>query len=205
MDLCQANERSGKLMFRTQRRIEFRDTDAAGIAHFSVFFPMMEVAEHDLIRSLGLSVLSDATRDRENGEGDSPAPQVTWPRVAATCDYQSVARFEDLLDIDVTVLKLGSSSVQYGFRFTRSDDSASNPGALNRGASNPGASNPGASRPGQSIASADREISVATGTLTAVCCELLPQGVLQKTSIPESVRNLLARHLSKQTFSADPA
>ncbi|TWT81845.1 1,4-dihydroxy-2-naphthoyl-CoA hydrolase [Planctomycetes bacterium CA13] len=177
-------------MFRTQRRIEFRDTDAAGIAHFSVFFPMMEVAEHDLIRSLGLSVLSEATRDRENRGGDNPGPQVTWPRVAATCDYQSVARFEDLLNIDVTVLKLGSSSVQYGFRFTRSDESASSRGG---------------SRPGPLDASADREISVATGTLTAVCCELLPQGVLQKTSIPESVRNLLAKHLSKQTFSADPA
>jgi 4-hydroxybenzoyl-CoA thioesterase/acyl-CoA thioester hydrolase len=31
--------------FITTRRVEFRDTDAAGIMHFSVFFTAMESAE----------------------------------------------------------------------------------------------------------------------------------------------------------------
>ena len=98
------------MAFRTQRRIEFRDTDAAGIVHFSVFFPMMEVAEHELLRSLGISVLP-----REIGDGQ----QVTWPRVAASCDYVAAARFEDILQISVSVAKIGFSSVQYRFEFTR--------------------------------------------------------------------------------------
>ena len=42
--------------FIMRRRVEFRDTDAAGIAHFSVFFPWMEQAEHEVLRQLGLSV-----------------------------------------------------------------------------------------------------------------------------------------------------
>jgi hypothetical protein len=42
---------------RWQRRIEFCETDAAGIAHFSPMFPCMEQAEHALFRSLGTSVL----------------------------------------------------------------------------------------------------------------------------------------------------
>ncbi|MEL7264077.1 MAG: hypothetical protein AAFP69_04590, partial [Planctomycetota bacterium] len=42
--------------FSIQRRVEFRDTDAAGIVHFSAFFPFMETAEHAFLRSLGLSV-----------------------------------------------------------------------------------------------------------------------------------------------------
>ena len=43
-------------VFKTERRVEFRDTDAAGIVHFSVFFAYMEQAEHEFLRSLGLSV-----------------------------------------------------------------------------------------------------------------------------------------------------
>ena len=36
--------------FVTSRRVEFRDTDTAGIAHFSVFFVWMEQAEHAVSR-----------------------------------------------------------------------------------------------------------------------------------------------------------
>lgn len=98
--------------FRSQRRVEFRDTDAAGIVHFSAFFPMMEAAEHEMLRSLGISVMPTSGSD---------SPNVTWPRVAAECQYKSAAHFEDLLDITVDVIKLGTSSVSYGFRFDCED------------------------------------------------------------------------------------
>ena len=58
--------------FSTQRRVEFRDTDTAGIAHFTAFFYYMEAAEHECLRQLGLSVLM------KDADG-----QLTWPRVAA--------------------------------------------------------------------------------------------------------------------------
>ncbi|MCA9225545.1 MAG: acyl-CoA thioesterase, partial [Planctomycetales bacterium] len=60
--------------FRTQRRVEFCETDAAGIAHFSAFFTYMEQAEHALLRELGTSVV------RHEGEA-----VVSWPRVSASC------------------------------------------------------------------------------------------------------------------------
>ncbi len=101
-----------KMTFSTQRRVEFRDTDAAGIVHFSAFFPMMESAEHELLRELGISVLPTSDQD---------LPAVTWPRVAASCDYASAARFEDILSISVQVARIGSTSVEYRFRFTRDD------------------------------------------------------------------------------------
>ena len=88
--------------YKTQRRIEFRDTDAAGIMHFSVFFTYMEQAEHEMLRSLGLSVMT--------ADGDST---IGWPRVSAKCDYQGAVRFEDLLDIEVAVAHLGQKSVRY--------------------------------------------------------------------------------------------
>ena len=94
------------------RRVEFRDTDAAGIVHFSAFFPMMEAAEHEFLRSLRLSVM----HPHDDG-GHS-----TWPRVAAGCDYHAAARFEDLLRITVFVEHLGSKSVRYRFDISRQSD-----------------------------------------------------------------------------------
>lgn len=97
------------MSYRHLQRVEFRDTDAAGIAHFSMFFVWMEQAEHAALRHLGLSVLPRRQ--------DQPDGVITWPRVSATCDYQSPASFEDQLQIDVEIAKLGAKSVTYAFRF----------------------------------------------------------------------------------------
>ena len=98
--------------YRTRRRVEFRDTDAAGIMHFSTYFTCMEEAEHELLRSLGTSVV--APLDPDNSE----LGQLSWPRVAADCQYVGSARFEDVLEIEVQVARIGSSSVTYRFRFS---------------------------------------------------------------------------------------
>lgn len=89
--------------FRWERRVEFCETDAAGIAHFSSLFQYMEQAEHALLRSIGASVFS-------HDEGS-----VTWPRVHVEADFLGPAHFEETLTIDVRILKIGSSSVRYGF------------------------------------------------------------------------------------------
>jgi 4-hydroxybenzoyl-CoA thioesterase/acyl-CoA thioester hydrolase len=93
--------------YKTTRRIEFRDTDAAGMAHFSVFFVLMEETEHELLRHLGLSVMLS----------DDQGP-LSFPRVAARCDYQRAVHFEDVLDIEVTIVRLGKKSVTYEFNFS---------------------------------------------------------------------------------------
>ena len=102
---------AGRPLFRTTRRVEFRDTDAAGIVHFSVFFLWMEQVEHEYLRHVGLSVMP---------RGDDPGA-VTWPRVSATCDYRSVLRFEDEFEVEVRIVRIGSTSVTYGFEFKRGD------------------------------------------------------------------------------------
>ena len=93
--------------FVTSRRVEFSDTDAAGMMHFVAFFRMMEQAEHDLLRSVGISVVTD------DAEGT-----ISWPRVAARCDFQAAARFEDVLEIEVRIARLGERSVTYAHRFS---------------------------------------------------------------------------------------
>lgn len=94
-------------LFRAQRRVEFRDTDAAGIVHFSAFFNYMEEVEHAFLRSLGLSVIM---RDAGGTLG--------WPRVAANCNYQAPVRFEDVLDVQLAIRRIGEKSVTYAFQFT---------------------------------------------------------------------------------------
>jgi 4-hydroxybenzoyl-CoA thioesterase/acyl-CoA thioester hydrolase len=92
----------------TRRRVEFRDTDAAGIVHFSAFFFWMESAEHELLRSAGIAVV-------DHGPNGIDA---SWPRVSATCDYVSAARFGEDLDIEVGVAAVGRTSVTYSFAFS---------------------------------------------------------------------------------------
>jgi acyl-CoA thioester hydrolase len=93
--------------FRTTRRVEFSHTDAAGLAHFSAFFRYMEEAEHEFLRARGLSVL---THDAEGA--------LSWPRVSAHCDYEGAVKFEDVLDIELRLERLGKKSVTYAFTFT---------------------------------------------------------------------------------------
>jgi YbgC/YbaW family acyl-CoA thioester hydrolase len=95
------------MSFTTTRRVDFGDTDMAGIVHFANFFRYMESAEIDFLHSIGFTV--------SWREGD-----VKWgfPRVSAACDYRKPARFEDVLTIVVTVEKLGAKSVSYRFDFS---------------------------------------------------------------------------------------
>ena len=97
--------------FVTRRRVQFRDTDAAGIMHFSTFFTCMEEAEHELLRSVDTSV--HVAVDSH----DPLAGKLSWPRVAAECQYVDAAHFEEILEIEVQVARIGTSSVTYEFQF----------------------------------------------------------------------------------------
>ena len=94
-------------LFRTTRLVEFHDTDMAGIMHFASFFHYMESAEHELIRSIGFSVHLPVDDQL-----------LSFPRVSAACDYQSPARSEEILDIGVSLTKIGNKSLHYRFDFT---------------------------------------------------------------------------------------
>ena len=98
---------SRSVRLTTKRRVEFVETDAAGIVHFSAFFVYMEQAEHQLLRHLGLGVF---LRDEQ---GD-----ISWPRVSASCDFRGPARFEDEISIEVAVERVGEKSVTYTHRLT---------------------------------------------------------------------------------------
>lgn len=93
---------------KVTRRVEFADTDMAGIMHHSNFFRFMETAEHDFYRSLGFSVVMPDTD-----------PRLGWPRVHAECDFSRPLRFEDEVEIHLIVREKKSKSITYEFRFRK--------------------------------------------------------------------------------------
>ena len=97
--------------YRVKRRVEFHETDSAGIVHFYNFFRYMESAEVEFLRSRGLSVTMPW-----DGE------HIGLPRVSATCDFFKPIRFDEEFEVAVTIERLGNKSVTYGFEFTRGSE-----------------------------------------------------------------------------------
>lgn len=95
--------------FVRRRRVEFAETDAAGIVHFSVYFRYIEEAEHDFLRSLGLSV------HPQGADGET----IGFPRLSARFEYARPLRFEDEFEIRLRVARLGERTLTYQFRIER--------------------------------------------------------------------------------------
>ena len=86
--------------YRLKRRVQFYETDAAGIVHFSWFFRYMEEAEHALWREAGLSIAP-------------PNAEIGWPRVAASFDFHKALRFEDEFEVRIRVEGVTRRTIQY--------------------------------------------------------------------------------------------
>ena len=102
---------SEQAAFETTHRVQFHETDMAGIVHFANFFRFMEVAEHEFLRSLGQEI-----------HGSVDGQETGWPRVNATCDYRKPARLGDELRIQVFVEEVRTRSVRYRFDFFNAEE-----------------------------------------------------------------------------------
>jgi len=85
------------------RRIQFADTDAAGVAHFSRLLVMVEEAEHDFLRSHQIPILTETS---------------AWPCVSLEVSYVGMCKFGYDITIELRILKVGTSSVTYEFLAT---------------------------------------------------------------------------------------
>ena len=86
--------------YRLTRRVQFHETDAAGIVHFSWFFRYMEEAEHALWRAAGLSIAA-------------PGAEIGWPRVAASFEFTKPLRFEDEFEVRLWIAAKTKKTIQY--------------------------------------------------------------------------------------------
>jgi len=94
--------------FKIVQRVEFSDTDMAGIVHYANFFRYMDAAEHAFFRSLGFSIWMQQVE-----------PPVGWPRVHAQCDFKHPLRFEDEVEVHLLVSEKKAKSLSYVFRFRK--------------------------------------------------------------------------------------
>src|ERR1700689_4715047 len=99
--------------YKATRRVEFSDTDMAGIMHYSNFFRFMETAEHAFFRSLGLSIVTKKIE-----------PPVGWPRVRAQCDFKAPLHFEDEVEIHLLVSEKKLKALSYIFKFRKLNGAA---------------------------------------------------------------------------------
>jgi len=96
--------------FKTLYRVTWADTDAAQVVHHSNYFRLFERAEEELYRHLGFSFTDFRTRG------------LWFPRVEACCQYRKPAKFNDLLEIEVTVEEMKEKSVKYAFRILNKEN-----------------------------------------------------------------------------------
>jgi len=87
--------------FRYESRIRFVDTDSSGRIHYTALFRFFEAAETELFRTFGISY----TRGSFN-----------FPRVHAECDIRLALLHDDLIEVEVCLTKLGTSSMRFEFR-----------------------------------------------------------------------------------------
>lgn len=97
--------------FITTRRVEFSDTDMAGIIHFANYYRYMEEAEHAFFRSLGLSIM----------QRQPDGSVIGWPRVSASCSFEAPAYFEDELEVRLSVERKGVKSLNFVIEFWRGE------------------------------------------------------------------------------------
>jgi YbgC/YbaW family acyl-CoA thioester hydrolase len=83
-----------------RRRVQFADTDAAGVAHFSRLLVMVEEAVHDFLLGRGIPVITTES---------------AWPFVSLAADYKAPCFFDDEITLSLEIKKTGTTSLAFAF------------------------------------------------------------------------------------------
>jgi acyl-CoA thioester hydrolase len=87
--------------FSAQTRVGFSDTDAQGIVYYGRYMPYFDLARVEYHRQL------DMLRVEPSDE--------QFVMRAMTVEYHAPARFDDPIEVDVRISRIGTSSVIYEF------------------------------------------------------------------------------------------
>ena len=97
--------------FVFNNQVDFADTDAGGIVHFSAYLRWVARAEGEWFRSLGFHGFE---RQPEGGYKG-------FPRVNVQCNYRSPVFPNDTYAVCLTAQKVGGTSFTYAFEVYRGD------------------------------------------------------------------------------------
>jgi acyl-CoA thioester hydrolase len=87
--------------FSAATRVGFSDTDAQGVVYYGRYMPYFDLARVEYHRSLDM--LRSEPQDRE------------FVMRAVHVEYHMPARFDDQIEVDVRIKRIGTSSVMYEF------------------------------------------------------------------------------------------
>jgi len=87
--------------FSASTRVGFSDTDAQGVVYYGRYMPYFDLARVEYHRSLDM--LRSEPQDRE------------FVMRAMHVEYHMPARFDDQIEVDVRIKRIGASSVTYDF------------------------------------------------------------------------------------------
>lgn len=92
-------------------RVYYEDTDAAGVVYYANYLRFMERARTEWLRDLGFE--QDELSQQEG---------VVFAVRSASLEFIKAARFNDMLQVDVTVTATGKASVTLKQMITRGDE-----------------------------------------------------------------------------------
>ena len=99
-----------------QKRVEFHETDRAGMVHYSNYFRYLDTAVGEFFRALDLP--GPLTRYWGGTKDD----ELDWPYVSVSCEFKRPAHFDDLLHIHIWVKRIGNKSLTFGFSFRKESE-----------------------------------------------------------------------------------
>jgi acyl-CoA thioester hydrolase len=99
--------------FVVRDRIRWSDCDPLGIVYYGAYLRFFEIAEFELLRSVGLPY--DVLRV-EHG--------VWLPRKALHAEFHRPAEMDEEIEIAASVEKIGTMSITFRFEVTRASDGA---------------------------------------------------------------------------------
>jgi 4-hydroxybenzoyl-CoA thioesterase len=100
------------MAFRSQLKIRFGDIDHAGIVYYPRFLHYFHVALEEFFGQaleIDYCVLLDKHR-------------IGLPTVHLETDFKRPLRYGDQIEVEVSVLKIGKSSIRFGYRAFKMDE-----------------------------------------------------------------------------------
>lgn len=95
--------------FRWPLRVQFVDTDASGRIHYTAMLRHFEAAEVEFFRHLGISY----------NHLEFHASEISLPRVHVEADYLAGIFYDDLIEIEVSIERVGQKSYTLAFQVFR--------------------------------------------------------------------------------------
>ena len=90
-------------IYKSEVRVRYAETDAAGIVYYSNFFVYFEVGKMEMFRELGLPY------------------DLRLPMIEAHCDFKNTAKFDDVLEIHTTVPEVYEKGFKVVSKIFRND------------------------------------------------------------------------------------